>query len=227
MASPAPAQAASSPAFFFDEASHRYTRADGLYVPSVTQVLKRVGYVDYSQVAADVLESASIRGTAVHQITEFLDTEFAGVPEAEIDLAPINPEYLPYVQAWLRFKRECDVQILDSELQGIAEINGMPVGFKYDTRALVNGREAIIEKKTCAEEYGYWGLQLAGYDLALPQCKTQLHRERYAVQLRNNGTYRMCPGTAGGYSDANDYHAFTWALAIYWDQLNRKYKFEE
>lgn len=222
MGTPSHTQPSSSPGFHFDEANHRYTRADGLYVPSVTQILKRVGFADYSQVQADVLERASIRGTAVHKVTEFLDVEMDGVPESEIDLSPVNPEYVPYVQAWLRFKRESGVQILDTEQQCVSELNGMPFGMKYDTLALVNGREALLEKKTCSQEYAYWGIQLAGYELGLPQCKTQLRRNRYAVALRDDASYRVYT-----YNNEADYQAFEWSLAICWMQLNRGAKFEE
>lgn len=212
---------ASTP-FYFDEATHRYTRsADGLVVPSATQVLTRVGLASYDQIKADVLERASVRGTAVHQITEFLDTEFAGVPESEIDLTPVSPEYLPYVQAWLKFKRECDVRIIGVEQQFLADLNGMPFGMKYDVLGEVNGRAAVLEKKTCSSESSHWGIQLAAYDLGVGQCPTQLRRDRYAVQLRKDGNYRLWP-----YKDEGDYNAFSWALALCWWQLNHGYKFD-
>ena len=84
----------------------------------------------------------------------------------------------------------------------------------------------MIEKKTCSQQFDHWSLQLAAYDLALPQCKTQLHRDRYAVQLRNDGTYRMCPGEPGGYPNPTDYDAFGWALALVWFQKNNGYKID-
>jgi hypothetical protein len=206
-------------AFTFDEARHLYIRSDGVVIPSTTQVLKQTGWANYDDIQSDILERASARGTAVHAITEFIDTEMAGVPEEEIDLSPINAEYLPYVLQWLQFKRECDVQILDVEQQAIGTINGMPVGRKYDRRAIVNGRESVLEIKTGESKYAWWGLQLAGYDSTMPQCPNQLHRDRYAVQLRKNSTYQMHK-----YEDEGDYQAFAWSLAVVWLQLNRGYK---
>ncbi len=207
--------------FTFDEQRHLYRRADGLIIPSITQVLKQTGWANYDDIRVDILERASERGTAVHAITEFLDTEMAGVPEEEIDLSPVNPEYLPYVRAWLNFKADCDVQILDVEQQAIGNINGMPVGRKYDRRAIVAGREAVLEIKTGESRYPWWGLQLAGYDSTTPQCPNQLHRERYAVQLRKSATYQM-----HHFTDEGDYQAFAWSLAVVWMQLNRGYNLD-
>lgn len=207
-------------AFTFSEALHQYTRSDGLVVPSATQVLRRTGWISFEDVQKDVLERASQRGTAVHAITEFLDTEFAGVPEEELDLAPVDPEYLPYVQAWLKFKRECDVKILDVEQQSIVTLNGMPYGMKYDRLASVNGREAILEIKTSAQKAEWWGCQTAAYDSGLPQCPNQLHRDRYAVQLKSDGQYRLWP-----FTDEQDYQAWTWMLALAWYMKKKGYEF--
>lgn len=208
--------------FTFDEAGHRYTRSDGLIVPSTTQVLKLTGWVNFDDVRAEILERASERGTAVHAITEYLDTEMDGVPEDEIDFSPMNPAYVPYVKAWLKFKRESAVAILDVEQQAIGTINGMPVGRKYDRRAIVNGRESVLELKTGdGSKAEWWGLQLGAYDLTMVQCPTQLRRDRYAVQLRSDATYRLHP-----FTDEGDYQSFTYSLAVVWSQLNKGYKFD-
>jgi hypothetical protein len=205
--------------FTFEESTHSYRIEGGVIVPSTTQVLKRAGLVSFDQVQAEVLERASARGTAVHKITEFIDLNLADCKEQDIDFAPIAEEYQPYVRAWMKFKHESDVKILEVEKQIIAEVNGMPYGMTFDRVAILNGREAVLEIKTSASLEDWWGLQLASYDSGLPQCENQLHRDRYAVQLQRSGNYRLCP-----YTDEGEYDAFTWALALTWWMLNHKYK---
>jgi hypothetical protein len=97
----------------------------------------------------------------------------------------------------------------------------MPFGMKYDRRAIVNGRESILEIKTCAQKSDHWGLQLASYDMGVGQCPNQLRRDRYGVQLRPDRQYRLWP-----FADNGDYEAFTWALALTWWQLNHKYQLD-
>src|SRR5262245_2178024 len=52
----------------FDPTTHTY-RVDGVRYPSVTQVLERVGIIDYSYIPAPTREMALARGSAVHAWT--------------------------------------------------------------------------------------------------------------------------------------------------------------
>lgn len=53
----------------YDEDTHTYI-ADGIIVPSVTQIIKDKLGNKYSTVAPEVLKRASIRGTAIHKSIE-------------------------------------------------------------------------------------------------------------------------------------------------------------
>ena len=202
-----------TPGLIFDEAQHAYYK-DGLRIPSVTQVLKMSGWVDFSMIAKDVLENKRGIGEAVHLCAQYHD-------DGDLDESTLLPAWVPYFEAWKKFRRESQVDILGTEQQSIGTINGMPYGMRYDRLAIVDGEESLLEIKCCAQKEDYWGLQLAGYDLGLPQCKTALRRKRYAVQLKPDATYRLWP-----FEDASDYDGFTWSLAVTWLQLNRGYKLE-
>lgn len=78
----------------FDGETHTYT-AGGRSVPSVTQVLKRVGLIDDRWVD----EHALSRGRAVHAVIQY-DLE------GDLDEASIADEIRPYVDAWRRFRAE-------------------------------------------------------------------------------------------------------------------------
>ncbi len=200
-----------SGAFHFDDATHTYVLGSGLRAPSVTQILRRSGWVSFEGIQRDILENKRYLGSAVHACTQFYD-------EGDLDESTIQPSWVPYLDAWKKFRRECQADILGTEQRKIGQINGMPYGMTYDRLAIVSGDESLLEIKCSAQKSDWWGIQLAAYDLGLGQCKTQLHRKRYAVQLRPDGNYRLWP-----FEDKADYDAFTWALATTWLMLNRKY----
>ena len=198
----------------FDYDGHIYRDARGNRVPSVTQTLKRTGLVSYEQVQADILENRRNLGEIVHRDTAEIDT-------GEISFSPTRKDAQPYVNAWKKFLRESNVKILGIEVADIATVNGMPYGYTFDRVAIVNGREAILELKTSATKEHWWGVQAAGYDLALPQCSSQLHRDRYVIQLRDDEQYRMWK-----YDDESDYLIFQFALATCWWCMNHGYSID-
>lgn len=209
--------------FTFDEAKHEYTLPSGLVIPSTTQVLRRVNLVSFEHVRADVLENKRGLGKAVHKITEFLDVEMADVPRDEIEFESITPvDAQPRCRAWEKFKRESKVEILGVEIQMVGEVNGMPYGMTPDRIAIVNGREAVLDIKNSEQKQEWEGIQLASYDMGLPPTESQLHRDRYSVHLRADGSYRLVP-----FTDEGDYDMWQWALALTWGMLNRKYKLED
>lgn len=197
----------------FDSATHAYYK-DGLRVPSNTQILKMAGWVSFEGIAKDVLENKRGIGAAVHACSQFYD-------EGDLDESTVLPSWSGYLEAWKKFRRESQVDILGTEQRSVGIVNGMPYGLQYDRLAIVDDEESLLELKCCASKEVYWGIQLAGYDLGLPQCATAIRRKRYAVQLKPDATYRLWP-----FDDPSDYEAFTYSLAVTWSQLNRGYKLE-
>ena len=198
----------------FDYEGHVYRDAKGNRVPSVTQILKRTGLVSYEQVQADILENRRNLGEIVHRDTQELDT-------GEISFSPTRKDAQPYVNAWKKFLRECDVRILAIEWAEVVAYNAMPFGMTFDRLAVVNGREAVLEIKTSSVKEAWWGVQTAAYDIGLGQCASQLYRDRYVVQLRDDETYRLWK-----YSEESDYWAFQFALSLCWWMLNKGYSLE-
>ena len=187
-------------AFTFDEATHAYSLG-GARVPSATQVLRMTGWVDFEGIRRDVLENKRDLGKAVHLCTQYYD-------DGDLDESTVRPAWMPYLEAWKSFRREMQVDIMGSEMCSVGQINAMPFGMTYDRLGVVSGDESIFEIKCSAKREDWWGLQLAGYDLGMGQCKTALRRNRYAVQLQPTGNYKLWP-----FEDPTDYDAFTWALA--------------
>lgn len=93
----------------FDEALHRYT-LDGNHVPSVTQILKAAGVINFDHVPQPIILEALARGAAVHRAVHFYNED-----DLDVDaFASEFPQYWPYVDAWITFRRESGFVLADS-----------------------------------------------------------------------------------------------------------------
>jgi len=190
-----PVRAADAPGLTFDEDVHRYYH-EGQWVRSVTQILSLITAPLYARAPQFVLAEALERGSNVHGWTELIDLFEADVTSDAIianDGTALLPEHAewPYVQAWLAFKRESGFQ------PEIVEQRIWHPTVRYagtvDRIGLLGGTRATLEIKTVAQLHPWVGLQTAayheGYNLGRPRAEQA--RDRYAVQLRKDGTYRL------------------------------------
>jgi hypothetical protein len=94
-----------------------------------------------------------------------------------------------------------------------------------DRVGLRRGAPAIVELKTPKVAEPYWGVQLAGQELAVlaaqgPPLDPPHRYERWAAQLFATGKYKLIP-----YDDPLDREVFLWALGLStW--IANKYGFE-
>lgn len=204
----------------FNAEDHRYFR-DGIEIPGVTRCLDHAGVADYSMIRKDILERSSEIGKLTHVACHYHD-------DGGLDWDSV-PEFIkPRVHAWVKFvDTECFKPFPDRiEYQTLGIVNGMPYGMRIDRAGLMRGRPAIVEIKCTAEIMSQHGIQLAGYSMGLPMPgeldseKTAaivrfLRWERYVVQLRADGTFRL-----KRFNDRNDANIFTAALAITTWKLN-------
>lgn len=84
---------------FFDQ-GHKYT-LDGVELPSVSELCRFLSREVYGTVAQYTLDQAAERGTKVHKACEALDV---------YGKVEVSEDFLPYVNAYLQFRREHDVQ---------------------------------------------------------------------------------------------------------------------
>jgi len=194
----------------FDATVHRYT-LDDVVVPSVTQILKASGLIDFSGIPESILEAARVRGTTVHQAIHFLN-------EGDLDFDQFRadfPAYVGYVEAWLSFVSQRNFLPVLNEHR-IASRRHQIAG-TFDTIGLLDGHCALVDYATGRPEDVSKDLQTAGYlGLALewaeepdadPRLRQVLQQcpviKRYAVALRKDGTFQFCP-----YSDPTDFRKF-------------------
>lgn len=195
------------PTLTFEKDTHTY-RLDGVVVPSVTQILKEFGLVDFSGIDPDVLKKAADRGTYVHKCCELIFHN-------DLDIDAIDPEAVPYVQAFQKFLAEqCGhdgFKIIEMEkaifhpfLRYAGTLDILAERFKEPW---------IIDIKTGAPQISY-ALQTAAYE----NCFPAVHK-RACLYLSRDGKYRLHP-----YTDGNDVRIWQSCVSLYWWKRNAKGK---
>jgi hypothetical protein len=193
-------------AVVLDKATHTYTVA-GVVVPSVTQVLREC--FDFSRVDPAVLAAKAMLGTAVHKACELDD---AGT----LDEASVHERVLPYLEGYRLFKREKRPEVLATEQRVFHPIAGY--AGTYDVRMVFDGYIWLIDWKTPLVINPAVALQLAAYTAALPPMERSGREKRGALQLLDDGRYRLHE-----FKDPNDYPTFLSFLNTYrWKKANLK-----
>jgi hypothetical protein len=202
-------------AFTFDEASHAYA-LDGVRLPSVTQLINGAGIgPDFSMVPRDALEAARAFGVAVHSACELDDLD-------ELDDTGTDARVMGCVEAWRRFKRETEAEILATEqrlyhptLRYAGTLDGLArLTLKGDARGLW-----LLDRKTGAEPHPSYGVQLAAYEQLL---RGQTGADfaamgRATVHLDESGRYRF-----HRFTNHSDAACFMACLALnQWKEANK------
>lgn len=170
---------------------------------SVTEILELAGLVDYGHVAPGVLEVARVRGAAVHEWLELLD-----LGHIETGAYP-GDEIVGYVEAYRAFLDESKFEAM--VVEGVVRNPAYCYAGTIDRGGLLNGKLALIDLKAVAQVVPATALQTAGYGL----CTDEPH-ERYSLQLRPDGSYRL-----HHYADRNDEHDFLAACRVaHWKRRN-------
>jgi hypothetical protein len=184
--------------FHFDAATHTYLLG-GRALPSVTQVLKHAGLVSYAHIPQDVLARASHRGKWVHAKCQAIDDG--------LDLPGMPEEYQPWVDAYLKFKRETGF-ILE-----LNEYRSFHKHFRYagtmDRTGILSHLSRsrwLIDFKTGIYLPGH-RFQLAAYAALLREPRRY---KRAILQLCGDGSYKLHPHPNGDFD--RDFGVFRSAL---------------
>ncbi|WP_042299090.1 hypothetical protein [Paraburkholderia kururiensis] len=193
----------------FDEPTHTY-RLDGRIVPSVTRLLDSARLIDLSGIPPETLERKRLIGSAVHKACELDDL---GV----LDESSIAPVIEPYFSAYRKFKRETGFVPLLIEHR----VAHPALGYAgtLDRTGLVLDVPEQIDLKTTSALSPAVGVQTAAYEAALysdPSYDGPRNLGRKALQLRNDGTYRL-----ETYKDPRDFAVFAALATVYhWKEKN-------
>lgn len=203
---------------WFDESIHAYYTVDGLRVPSLTQVLKFAGLTNYGMIDDEVLANAARRGSEVHSLADSYNRE--GLDG--IDPAWITPETRPYFSAYLKFIDETGF-IPDpawSERPMIATVHNLLVGVTPDIFGRLGRDKALFEIKCASAVQDSWSIQTAIQEMAIFKSNHVGRVRRFALQLFNDGRYKMHPHTEHQEDEADGIAA----LRLTWRRLKRGQK---
>ena len=179
--------------FFFDAATHTYT-VDEVRKKSVTEIISPL--VDFSMVPESALEFARDRGTNVHKACELTDL---GV----LDFETLDERLQGYVMGWQKFMMEFmptwdHIELpLYSEFYGFCGTPDRAGRVDVKEGKKITQKKIVLDIKSSAQLSPVVGVQLSGYATLLQRgiSETDLKPEfeadeLWAVQLKNDGTYR-------------------------------------
>lgn len=191
----------------FDAPTHAYT-LNGQPVRSVTQILRKVGLVDFRSVPPSILDSARTRGTIVHRAAHFYNEHDLDVAEFEATF----PEYAGYLRSWIRLVDTGRLQPVACE-QLVANVTPRYAG-TFDWLGTLDHEAALLDFATGDPADASKHLQTAAYVLAARAWAEMSGEDvlrafhagtpyvkRYAVRLHPNGELP----TLTPYTDPSDF----------------------
>ena len=163
---------------------------DGVRVPSVTEALGLAGLYDFSHIPAENLEHARQRGQDVHEWLALEDQGFV-----EEDEPP--EEIRGYVRAYLRFKNESG--FVPHLIEHVVVNETYLYAGALDRAGEMRGFRALLDIKAVVKVGPATSLQTKAYALCLDE-----PHDRYALQLKPDGTYRLQSYPLKGRSEIAD-----------------------
>jgi hypothetical protein len=177
----------------FDAIKHEYF-VEGRRYPSVTQIIAGCGLIEGMEWFTD---DARERGKNIHLATQYYD-------EGDLDESTIDPAYLPYLEAYKKFSRECFPKYTHIEKRLYNALYGY--AGTCDRVGFLLGRNVIIDIKS-GSPARWHGLQMWAYRACLPQ---ETPFTCFGLYLRDNGTYKL-----EDYKNKNDIQIFRAACLVY------------
>ena len=160
----------------FFEKDHIY-ELNGEQLPSVSELTRFISREVYGDIAQFRLDNAAERGTKVHKLTEALD---------KYGEADVSEDVLPYLQAYVKFRKEHDVAWEKIEY-ATHHPESLYAG-TLDRLGTVDGKRCIVDIKTSSTlKKPLYTAQLNLYRMMLTSPVDAL----YILHLKPNGTYKL------------------------------------
>jgi len=161
----------------FEPIEHKYTEiATGEIIPSVSTILKAVGFGPQNGFKSKAMTVAADRGTEIH---EMYNNYILFGTECQ------NPELQGYMNALKLFEKENNVIPVNGEYQVFGTINGVKVAGTVDYKACKDGKLVIIDFKSTKAIEKYHAYQLAMY----AELDDETIEDAYVLQVFPNGSY--------------------------------------
>ncbi len=175
----------------FSEEDHRYFWDGAPVEYSVTGVLSPL--YDFEGIPDYVLENARNRGEAVHKAAELED-------QSRLDWSRLHPEVEPYVQAWVKFKKETG--FIPELIEHRVYNHKHRFAGTLDRTGILFGEHGLLDVKATAKISKVTALQTAAY----ASCFDEPLR-RFCIQLKRDGNYDLVE-----YKERGDFNKFITVL---------------
>src|SRR4030067_2471322 len=161
-----------------NDVTHEYV-VNGIKTPSVTQVLRSAGLIDFAFVGPEDLT----RGTFVHKATEYYD-------ENRLNWSTVDPICKPFVDGWIKFREESGF-IIEAIEEKLYSAKYRYTG-KLDRRGIWRGKRTVLDIATGFEYKPYKAIQTEAYLQAYNETCLVKDRikDRLVVVLPGDGTYK-------------------------------------
>lgn len=152
--------------FTFDESTHICHNERGEFVPSSTQIIESMNLstnfdrlIQRGTITRDLLDRRGRIGKEGHAFSDFHDKY------GSIDPSWLNIDNAGFVESWIGFKRISGFIPQEWSVRYCETINGLQFTGELDNFGLLNGKPAILDKKTSSSRSDSWGLQLSSYEM--------------------------------------------------------------
>lgn len=163
------------------ESTHQYHHVSGRELIAVTYAFERAGITDYSKIPFEVIEPARLKGDYVHKIAAYYAN---GV----LDEETVDPEFKGHLGAIKAFFREQVKKVVGAEQIVFSLVMGY--AGTYDLIYLNKARElCLVDFKTPIKLHAATRWQVAAYAYAYEKMYKKKIVHRYALMLRDDGTY--------------------------------------
>lgn len=196
----------------FEEEGHVYRNADGVRLPSVTQVIGATGLgVNFNGAPQAAIEAAGRRGDKIH-------TALCYALEGDLAWKTLDASLRPVVRAGVAALKAAGFELVRSEERSLSRryhFGGTP-----DLEGILRGTSAIVDAKSGSSvPIGAIALQTSGYALLSAERLGRDHGpKRYCLRLfPDRGEARLIPVPTDPYEDEADFLA---AVRV-WHRLHR------
>src|SRR5690606_30677627 len=131
----------------------------------------------------------------------------------DLDMASLDEVIVPYLEAWIKFKKEAGFIVSSIEQQMVHPIHRYAGTIDRIGYMGLIDKQAVLDIKCVAKLSPVTGLQTAAYKQLIEQAGQQ-ELARYSLRLRPNGQYEL-----QRYDEPDDIRTFLSLLNIfYWRQ---------